>query len=60
MASKAARPGRRLIIFGVVIAALYGAVALGGNWAPKLGLDLQGGTLITLQASTENGGAPPA
>ncbi|MGZ4459535.1 MAG: protein translocase subunit SecD [Nocardioidaceae bacterium] len=44
----------------MVIAALYGAVALGGNWAPKLGLDLQGGTLITLQASTENGGAPPA
>jgi preprotein translocase subunit SecD len=58
VATKAARPGRRLIIFGLVIAALYGAVALGGVWKPKLGLDLQGGTMITLSASTENGGSP--
>ena len=51
MASKTARPGRRLIIFGVVVAALYGGVALGGAWKPKLGLDLQGGTRITLEAT---------
>ena len=58
MATKASRPGRRLIAFGVVIAALYGGVALGGEWKPKLGLDLQGGTSITLEAQTPNGGNP--
>ena len=55
MATKTAHPGRRLIIFGVLVAALYGGVALGGTWKPKLGLDLQGGTRITLKASTTNG-----
>ncbi len=55
MAKKAARPARRLIIFGLVVAALYAGVALGGQWKPKLGLDLQGGTRITLEASTETG-----
>jgi preprotein translocase subunit SecD len=55
VATKASRPGRRLIAFGVVIAALYGGVALGGQWKPKLGLDLQGGTSITLEASTATG-----
>jgi preprotein translocase subunit SecD len=47
-------------VFAVVIAALYGGVAIGGMWKPKLGLDLQGGTSITLEASTPNGQAPPA
>lgn len=55
MATKAPRPGRALFIFGLVVAALYGAVALGGQWTPKLGLDLQGGTRITLEASTSTG-----
>jgi preprotein translocase subunit SecD len=55
VASRAYRPGRTLLIFGLVIACLYGGVALGGNWKPKLGLDLQGGTRITLEASTETG-----
>ncbi len=55
MATKAARPGRRLIAFALVVAALYGGVALAGQWTPKLGLDLQGGTRITLQASTSTG-----
>ncbi len=57
MATKAARPGRRLMIFGLAIVLLYGLVALGGTWQPKLGLDLQGGTRITLEASTANGQA---
>ena len=57
MATKASRPGRTLIVFGMVIAVLFGAVALGGSWKPKLGLDLQGGTRITLEASTETGDA---
>ena len=60
MASKTARPGRRLIVFGLVVAALYGGVALSGEWKPKLGLDLQGGTRITLEARTENGQKPDA
>ena len=67
VASKTAHPGRRLIIFALVVVALYAAVALGdsdpgkkgyqfgGVWKPKLGLDLQGGTRITLEASTANG-----
>jgi len=42
-------------VFGLLVAALYGGVALGGDWSPKLGLDLQGGTRITLEASTETG-----
>lgn len=55
MASSGARPGRRVIVFALLVAALYGGVALGGDWSPKLGLDLQGGTRITLEASTETG-----
>jgi preprotein translocase subunit SecD len=55
VARHAARPGRRLIIFALVVAALYGGVALAGQWKPKLGLDLQGGTRITLEASTTTG-----
>ncbi|HJR39868.1 MAG TPA: protein translocase subunit SecD, partial [Nocardioidaceae bacterium] len=55
MARNTSRPGRTLIAFGLLIAALYGGVALSGDWTPKLGLDLQGGTRITLEASTETG-----
>jgi preprotein translocase subunit SecD len=55
VATKAAHYGRRLMVFGLVIAFLYGAVALGGVWKPKLGLDLQGGTMITLTATSANG-----
>ena len=58
MPSKRSRPGRRLVVFAIVVAALYGGVALGGVWKPKLGLDLQGGTRITLEASTPGGGKP--
>lgn len=55
MAKQASRSGRRLIVFALLIAAIYGGVALGGDWKPKLGLDLQGGTRITLEASTASG-----
>ena len=34
---------------------MYVAVAALGNWKPKLGLDLQGGTRITLQAQAIGG-----
>ena len=57
MATKASRSGRRLIVFALLTAALYGGVALSGDWTPKLGLDLQGGTRITLEASTATGEA---
>lgn len=57
MATKASRSGRRLIVFALLTAALYGGVALSGDWSPKLGLDLQGGTRITLEASTATGEA---
>ena len=57
MANKASRPGRTLIVFGLVILAMYGGLALTNNWKPKLGLDLQGGTRITLEAKTSTGEA---
>lgn len=60
MAARTYRPGRRLIYFVVGVIALYALVALTADWKPKLGLDLQGGTRITLQAHTENGKTPSA
>ncbi|HEY0949730.1 protein translocase subunit SecD [Nocardioides sp.] len=52
MARKSFRPGRTLVVFFLVVAVSYGLVALGGTWKPELGLDLKGGTRITL---TTNG-----
>ncbi|MDN5745550.1 MAG: protein translocase subunit SecD [Nocardioidaceae bacterium] len=48
MASRKPRPGRHLIYFFLGIAVAYGLVALAGSWQPTLGLDLQGGTRVTL------------
>jgi preprotein translocase subunit SecD len=56
MARKTARPGRTLVVFFVGLAITYGLVALAGTWKPELGLDLQGGTRITLIAK----GSPDA
>ncbi len=53
MARKTPRPGRTLLIFFGVLAISFGLVALADNWTPKLGLDLQGGTRITLVAKGE-------
>lgn len=50
MAPKKLRPGRTLAIFFLCIGLLYALVAIGGNWKPRLGLDLEGGTRITLTA----------
>ena len=47
----AAHAGRTLVVFLLGIAVLFGLVALGGTWKPALGLDLQGGTRITLTAN---------
>lgn len=49
--AKGARPGRTLVVFFLILAVTYGLVALTGNWKPRLGLDLQGGTRITLIAT---------
>ena len=50
MAKKTSRPGRTLLIFGLCVLIWFGLAALGGTWQPRLGLDLQGGTRITLTA----------
>jgi preprotein translocase subunit SecD len=50
MARKTARPGRTLVVFFLAIAISYGLVALAGTWKPALGLDLKGGTRITMIA----------
>ena len=44
------RPGRNVLVFFIFLAVTYGLVAIGGTWKPELGLDLQGGTRITLVA----------
>lgn len=51
MARRNARPGRTLAVFFLVLAVIYGLVALGGKWKPELGLDLQGGTRIMMIAN---------
>lgn len=50
MARRTSGPGRTLVAFFVSTAVLFGLVALAGSWTPQLGLDLQGGTSITLRA----------
>ncbi len=50
MARNSARPGRTVAVFFIVLAIAYGLVALVGTWKPALGLDLEGGTQITLIA----------
>jgi preprotein translocase subunit SecD len=50
MARKTRKPGRTLAVFFLALAIAYGLVAIGGSWKPELGLDLQGGTRITLIA----------
>ena len=58
------RPRRTLLLFLAAIIALYGLVALidlnakkgdDSSWKPRLGLDLEGGTRITLQAKSSEG-----
>jgi preprotein translocase subunit SecD len=55
MMAKSSRHGRTLVVFLLAVLAMYGGLALNNEWTPKLGLDLQGGTRITLEASTETG-----
>lgn len=63
------RPRRTLVLFLAAIIALYGLVALidlnnkkdaESVWQPRLGLDLEGGTRISLQAKSTEGNVTPA
>ena len=56
MATKTSRPVRTLAVFLAALLGMFAAAAAVGNWKPKLGLDLQGGTRITLQAKSDSGG----
>lgn len=62
MASSAGqiRPGRYLAFFLFIVVLLYGLMFGTGNHqpTPKLGIDLQGGTRVTLTARTLDGGPP--
>ncbi|MFI1459815.1 protein translocase subunit SecD [Nocardia carnea] len=51
---------RWLALFGVLVAAIYALVFFTGDKspAPKLGIDLQGGTRVTLTARTPDGNRP--
>ncbi|MFD8496922.1 protein translocase subunit SecD [Amycolatopsis sp. NPDC059657] len=55
------RPGRYLALFAGIVVVLYALVFFTGNHSakPKLGIDLQGGTRVTLTARTPDGGIPP-
>ncbi|MFI0465998.1 protein translocase subunit SecD [Saccharopolyspora sp. 5N102] len=54
------RPGRYLAIFALIVVGLYALVFFTGDGkpTPKLGIDLQGGTRVTLTARTPDGQPP--
>ncbi len=54
------RPARYLTVFLILLIGVYLLVFLTGNKRaePKLGIDLQGGTRVTLTARTPDGSAP--
>jgi preprotein translocase subunit SecD len=54
------RPGRYLATFALLVVALYALVFFTGDHqpTPKLGIDLQGGTQVTLTARTPDGRPP--
>jgi preprotein translocase subunit SecD len=53
------RPGRLLIVLAVILVILFGLMGLTKTWKPKLGLDLRGGTTVTLTAKSLAGGGKP-
>jgi preprotein translocase subunit SecD len=48
-------PLRTLLVFLACVVALYAIMAFNNIWSPKLGLDLRGGTTITLTAANSTG-----
>ncbi|MEV0150943.1 MULTISPECIES: protein translocase subunit SecD [unclassified Nonomuraea] len=57
--SSHSKPGRTLLLLLALILALGGTMFLQKAFTPKLGLDLAGGTTVTLSPVTQNGAAPP-
>ncbi|MGN9842847.1 protein translocase subunit SecD [Nonomuraea sp. H19] len=57
--SRHSRPGRTLLVLLALILALGGTMLLQKAFTPKLGLDLAGGTTVTLSPVTQNGASPP-
>jgi len=55
VATTTGHPGRTLIVLAVLVAGLITLMAVSGTWTPKLGLDLRGGTTITLTAKNTAG-----
>ncbi|MFJ6631419.1 protein translocase subunit SecD [Streptomyces sp. NPDC091376] len=49
------KPGRTLALILIVMAALVGGMFWSGDTTPRLGIDLAGGTTITLKAEAEPG-----
>ncbi|MGW3119972.1 protein translocase subunit SecD [Streptomyces sp. NPDC001107] len=54
-ASAQSKPGRSLALILIAIVALTGGMFASGNTTPRLGIDLAGGTSITLRAVAEPG-----
>ncbi|MFG2880963.1 protein translocase subunit SecD [Streptomyces sp. NPDC048297] len=55
--SAQSKPGRSLALILIAIVALTGGMFLSGNTTPRLGIDLAGGTSITLKAKADQGSA---
>ena len=53
--AKRSSSGRPLLLVLLLLAVLYGLMALGGRYSPALGLDLRGGTTVTLQPKSTTG-----
>ncbi|GAA2593238.1 protein translocase subunit SecD [Streptomyces axinellae] len=49
------RPWRSLVLIMLVMAGLFGGMFLSGHTSPRLGIDLAGGTSITLEAKNQPG-----
>jgi preprotein translocase subunit SecD len=59
MANRSLPAGRYFGAFLLIVAVLYGLIFLAGSTrTPQLGLDLRGGTTVTLTARTPDGKAP--
>ncbi|CAM5236832.1 protein translocase subunit SecD [Streptomyces aurantiogriseus] len=56
-ASAQSKPGRSLALILIAIVALTGGMFLAGHTTPRLGIDLAGGTSITLEAKADQGSA---
>jgi preprotein translocase subunit SecD len=54
-ASAQGKPGRSLALILIAVVALIGSMFVSGNTSPRLGIDLAGGTSITLRAVPERG-----